>query len=122
MNLAHEPSYNNNANYWIVGHRGQISGFDTAMMYMPDQGLSIVVVCNRSLAFKDDWPTNAATAAMNNMIGFLYPNLIAESQIGASSSASNSTDAQKSKRASVPDSGPRALPLNEYPARGFSGR
>ena len=122
MNLAHEPSYNNNANYWIVGHRGQISGFDTAMMYMPDQALSIVVVCNRSLAFQDDWPTNAATAAMNNMIGFLYPNLIAESQIGASRRASKSTDVQKSERARVPDSFPRAVPLNEYPARGFSGR
>jgi hypothetical protein len=56
------------------------------------------------------------------MIGFLYPNLIAESQIGASRRASKSTVVQKSERARVPDSFPRAFPLNEYPARGFSGR
>lgn len=120
MNLAHEPSYNNNANYWIVGHRGQISGFDTAMMYMPDQGVSIVVVCNRSLAFKDGWPTNAATAAMNNMIGYLYPTLIANSQIGTSTSVSKGV--MKSKRAGISGSGPRAFPLTEYPARAFSGQ
>lgn len=81
MNLAHEPDTNNNADYYIVGHRGQISGYDTAMMYLPDQEVALVLVCNRSLLFGEGLPTNALEVALNDIIEVLYPEMIAENQL-----------------------------------------
>lgn len=81
MNIAHEPDYQNNADYYIIGHRGQISGYDTAMMYLPEKNVSVVMVCNRSLKFAQGFPTNALEAGMNAMIKVLYPDLIANNQM-----------------------------------------
>lgn len=85
MNMAHEPDSNNNAQYWIVGHRGQLSGYDTAMMYLPEQEVALVLACSRSLLSNaaESWPTNALTAALNDVIAVLFPDLIADNQINA---------------------------------------
>ncbi len=88
MNIAHEPDPNNNADYWIVGHRGQLSGYDTAMMYLPEQEVALVLACSRSLLVNEaeNWPTNALTAALNDVIAVLFPDLIADNQISSSAS------------------------------------
>jgi D-alanyl-D-alanine carboxypeptidase len=78
LHMAHEPDSTNNADYWIVGHRGQISGYDTAMMYLPDFDCAIVVACTRSLKNAPGFPTNAATVALNGMVNILFPKLIAD--------------------------------------------
>lgn len=81
MNLAHEPDLQNNANYFIIGHRGQISGYDTAMMYLPEKQCALVLVCTRSLKMAPGLPTNALEAALNAIIAELFPDLIAENQL-----------------------------------------
>ncbi len=78
--LAHEPDSTNNADYWIVGHRGQISGYDTSMMYLPEQDVAIVVACTRSLKNAPGFPTNANLVALNGIVKVLFPKLIADSQ------------------------------------------
>jgi D-alanyl-D-alanine carboxypeptidase len=80
LHMAHEPDSTNNADYWIVGHRGQISGYDTAMMYLPDYDCAIVVACTRSLKNAPGFPTNAATVALNSMVNILFPKLITDSK------------------------------------------
>ncbi len=105
FNIAHEPDPNNNANYWIVGHRGQISGYDTAMMYLPEQNVSLVLVCNRSLKFGTGLPTNALTAALNDIIGKLYPEMIAESQLSSTGTRKMAADQAEPLR---------RMPLAEY--------
>jgi len=80
LHMAHEPDSNNNADYWIIGHRGQISGYDTAMMYLPEYDAAIVVACTRSLKNAPGFPTNAATVALNGMVNILFPKLIADSK------------------------------------------
>jgi D-alanyl-D-alanine carboxypeptidase len=80
LHMAHEPDSTNNADYWIVGHRGQISGYDTAMMYLPDYDCAIVVACTRSLKNAPGFPTNAATVALNAMVNILFPKLISDSK------------------------------------------
>jgi D-alanyl-D-alanine carboxypeptidase len=85
MNIAHEPDPNNTADYNIVGHRGQISGYDTAMMYLPDLKVAMVVVCTRSLlnapaGSTTSYPSNASVVALNDMVKVLFPKLIADSQ------------------------------------------
>ncbi len=81
IKLAHEPDYTNNADYYVIGHRGQISGYDTAMMYLPEKNASIVVVCNRTLKNGPGFPTNALEVALNKMVALLYPDLIATNRI-----------------------------------------
>ncbi len=95
MGLAHEDDGVNDANYYMIGHRGQISGYDTAMQYLPDQDTGIVVICNRSLSngpgdgpFGGDnpfpnplWPSNANDVAVYYIINQLYPELIAANKI-----------------------------------------
>lgn len=76
MKIAHEPDTTNNADYYIIGHRGQISGYDTAMMYLPEKEAAIVVVCNRSLKFGPGFPTNALGVALNQIVATVYPDLI----------------------------------------------
>lgn len=78
LHLAHEPDSTNSADYWIVGHRGQISGYDTAMMYLPEYDCAIVVACTRSLKNAPGFPTNAATVALNGMVNILFPRLITD--------------------------------------------
>lgn len=80
LQLAHEPDSNNNADYWIIGHRGQISGYDTAMMYLPEEDCAIVVACTRSLENAPGFPTNANTVALNGIVNILFPQLIADNQ------------------------------------------
>ncbi len=81
MKLAHEPDVTNNADYYIIGHRGQISGYDTAMMYIPEKNVALVVVCNRTLRFAEGAPDNALLVAMNQIIAILYPDLIAANKL-----------------------------------------
>ena len=113
MNIAHEPDYNNDSNYWIVGHRGQISGFDTAMMYLPAEGVAFVVVANRSLAIEPGWPDNAATAAMNDIIGYLLPDVVAAGKTAGSGTGLNESRKSASKRQSG-NGRFRNFPLSEY--------
>jgi D-alanyl-D-alanine carboxypeptidase len=80
LHMAHEPDSTNNADYWIIGHRGQISGYDTAMMYLPEYDCAIVVACTRSLKNAPGFPTNAATVALNGMVNILFPKLIADNK------------------------------------------
>lgn len=80
LQLAHEPDSTNNADYWIIGHRGQISGYDTSMMYLPEEDCAIVVACTRSLKNAPGFPTNANTVALNGIVNILFPQLIADNQ------------------------------------------
>lgn len=80
LQMAHEPDSTNNADYWIVGHRGQISGYDTAMMYLPEYDCAIVVACTRSLKNAPGFPTNAATVALNGIVNILFPKLITDNK------------------------------------------
>jgi len=97
MGLAHENDPNNNADYYIVGHRGQISGFDTAMQFLPDQNTAIVVVCNRSLKNGPDFPTNSNLVALNYIVNVLFPELIQASQVPPASTETVSTIASMKK-------------------------
>jgi D-alanyl-D-alanine carboxypeptidase len=120
LQMAHEPDSNNTADYWIVGHRGQISGYDTAMMYLPEYDAAIVVACTRSLKNAPGFPTNAATVALNGMVKILFPKLIADSQariIVAPESApvEQSIDAGQERAESLRTRAVRTgLPLSEY--------
>lgn len=113
--LAHEPDSTNSADYWIVGHRGQISGYDTAMMYLPDQETAIVVACTRSLKHQAGFPTNAATVALDAIVGILFPKLIAENKTGvpagAAGEATSAWERSPARTASLPGF---RLPLSEY--------
>lgn len=115
LNMAHEPDTTNNADYWIVGHRGQISGYDTAMMYLPEQQTAIVVACTRSLKNGPGYPTNAATVALNAMVGILYPELIEQPE-ALSRSASGMKRSQALKAPATEAEGARhySFPLSEY--------
>lgn len=118
LHLAHEPDTTNGADYWIVGHRGQISGYDTAMMYLPEYDCAIVVACTRSLKNAPGFPTNAATVALNGMVNILFPKLIAESKTktvvpSGSTGSLEAVDSSRIMRALSPQrlSG---RPLSEY--------
>lgn len=105
--LAHEPDSTNSADYWIVGHRGQISGYDTAMMYLPEPQAAIVVACTRSLKHQAGFPTNAATVALDAIVGILFPKLVAEHKTGLASDR----DRSPARAAGRPA---YRLPLSEY--------
>lgn len=125
LHMAHEPDSNNSADYWIVGHRGQISGYDTAMMYLPEQDAAIVVACTRSLKNAPGFPTNAATVALNGMVNILFPKLIADNKatiivtredarIGHPTAADVSQDSPKTANAVRTGAIRSGLPLSEY--------
>lgn len=118
MNMAHEPDPNNNADYWIVGHRGQLSGYDTAMMYLPELDVALVLACTRSLKFQGDWPTNALTAALNDVIAVIFPELIAQNKLSSDATAAPATgeriDRLRSGPAAPFSSGRFNAPLTEY--------
>lgn len=118
LHMAHEPDSTNSADYWIVGHRGQISGYDTAMMYLPDYDCAIVVACTRSLKNAPGFPTNAATVALNGIVNILFPKLIADNKVVIATGGTEATDAAvaavgapKTLRAARQ---PLNLPLSEY--------
>jgi D-alanyl-D-alanine carboxypeptidase len=92
MGLAHEDDSVNKANYYLIGHRGQISGYDTAMQYLPDQDTGIVVICNRTMSNgpgegpfdpfpATGWPNNANEVAVYYIINELFPDLVDSSQV-----------------------------------------
>ncbi len=110
MNLAHEPDFTNGANYYIIGHRGQISGYDTAMMYLPEQQVALVVACNRSLEVGQGLPTNALEVALNAIVAELYPELIANNLLPAPSEVGPALR-EKSGIVTPPA---RPMPLTEY--------
>jgi D-alanyl-D-alanine carboxypeptidase len=121
LHMAHEPDSNNSADYWIVGHRGQISGYDTAMMYLPEYDCAIVVACTRSLKNAPGFPTNAATVALNGMVNILFPKLIADSKTNivvtpedAGVEATASIGIQRAMSAQPSNRKYRNLPLSEY--------
>ena len=109
--LAHESDPNNNANYEIYGHRGQLAGYDTAMQVLPDQEVALVLVCNRSLKNaamgEPALPSNAGAVALNDIIAEMYPDLIADNQL-----PSSGTELQQ--RRDVTDSPIRGKILTEY--------
>lgn len=113
--LAHEPDSTNSADYWIVGHRGQISGYDTAMMYLPEQDTAIVVACTRSLKHQAGFPTNAATVALDAIVEILFPTLIAEHKTGRAAGAAAAM-ARDGERVPPRSAGRPAFvpPLSEY--------
>ena len=116
MNMAHEPDPNNNAQYWIVGHRGQLSGYDTAMMYLPEQEVALVLACSRSLLSNEaeSWPTNALTAALNDVIAVLFPDLIAENQISSSNATNDRVEVKALKSSTSAPVREFRAPLTEY--------
>ncbi len=118
MNIAHEPDGINQADYFIVGHRGQISGYDTSMMYLPDKDVAIVVVCNRSLPpFDPRSPNNSNEVALDQIVALLYPDLIAASKINVGAAASQATRARAAAlQTDAATDGRRAFrgPLTEY--------
>jgi D-alanyl-D-alanine carboxypeptidase len=116
LHLAHEPDSTNGADYWIVGHRGQISGYDTAMMYLPEYDCAIVVACTRSLKNAPGFPTNAATVALNGIVNILFPKLITDHKTRLTPAVAA---ALESTRTPVLPRAPSAgktlgLPLSEY--------
>jgi len=115
LQLAHEPDSNNNADYWIVGHRGQISGYDTAMMYLPQEDCAIVVACTRSLENAPGFPTNANTVALNGIVNILFPKLIADNQAKIVVTR-ESVPTGRTPKAMLATPAPkyRNLPLSEY--------
>lgn len=118
LHLAHEPDSTNGADYWIVGHRGQISGYDTAMMYVPEYDCAIVVACTRSLKNAPGLPTNAATVALNGMVNILFPKLIADNKTQPAPARSTSDEPEAATspgilRAMSPQK-TFTLPLSEY--------
>ncbi|MEI8089742.1 MAG: serine hydrolase domain-containing protein [Opitutaceae bacterium] len=78
LHMAHETDSTNQANYWIVGHRGQIAGYDCAMEYLPQYEVALVVTCNRSLKNAPGFPTNALSVALNDIIKVLLPQIITD--------------------------------------------
>lgn len=120
--MAHEADSTNNADYWIVGHRGQLSGYDTAMMYLPDYDCAIVVACTRSLKNAPGFPTNAAAVALNGMVNILYPKLITDNktapvktEIVKSEGSEDSVNAESPNRTRVMSQRKKLnLPLSEY--------
>ncbi len=114
LHMAHEPDNTNNADYWIVGHRGQISGYDTAMMYLPEYDCAIVVACTRSLKNAPGFPTNAATVALNGIVNILFPQLIADHPVDiAGGHQAESLNSRRTLR-STPEPKRLRLPLSEY--------
>lgn len=118
LHMAHEPDSTNNADYWIVGHRGQISGYDTAMMYLPEKDCAIVVACTRSLKNAPGFPTNANTVALNGIVNILFPELILSSQadVVVTPESSGDVEVAASRRTMRAISAPKylRLPLSEY--------
>jgi len=120
LHIAHEPDSTNKADYWIVGHRGQLSGYDTSMMYLPEQSVAIVVCCTRSLKNGPGFPTNANAVALNGIVNVLFPKLIADSKANFLSPKEVSVLAESTSeagqvRASVYRGNViRGLPLSEY--------
>ena len=120
LHVAHEPDTTNKADYWIVGHRGQLSGYDTSMMYLPEQSVAVVVCCTRSLKSGAGFPTNANATALNGIVNILFPKLIADSKANLFSAEEVSTLAEPTSeagpaRARAPRSDfSRGLPLSEY--------
>lgn len=108
MKLAHEPDTTNNADYYIIGHRGQISGYDTGMMYLPEKNAAVVVVCNRTLRLADGEPDNALLLAMNKIIAILYPDVIAANKMPPK------TGAMPLEAKQPPTPFKRKAPLTEY--------
>lgn len=135
MGLAHEDDDVNDANYFFIGHRGQISGYDTSMQYLPDQQTAIVVICNRSLANgpgnnpppqTPPWPGNANDVAVYFIVNVLYPELIEATKTADSGGDPVSTAIRIRSKAGLFASGkkdpsgtfqylPTRFPLMEYP-------
>jgi D-alanyl-D-alanine carboxypeptidase len=113
MCMAHEPDSTNGADYWIVGHRGQISGYDTAMMYLPEQETAIVVACTRSLKNAPGFPTNANTVALNAIVNILFPKLIADHKVEVSATPESAAQRPGRQLRSLRPTR-RYLPLSEY--------
>jgi D-alanyl-D-alanine carboxypeptidase len=120
MHIAHEPDTTNKADYWIVGHRGQLSGYDTSMMYLPEQSVAIVVCCTRSLKNGPGFPTNANAVALNGIVNILFPKLIADNKANFLSTREVSTLAESTSEEGQPRPSAyrgnvlRGLPLSEY--------
>ena len=49
LGIAHEANVSYNADYFSIGHRGQVSGYDVAVLYLPDLKVTIAVMTNRTL-------------------------------------------------------------------------
>ena len=79
LGLAHEADTANGADYYNYAHRGQISGYDTAMITLPQKGVSLSLICNRSL--ESGGPSNAAEVALNDIIALLFPDLITDNPL-----------------------------------------
>jgi D-alanyl-D-alanine carboxypeptidase len=113
MALAHEDDPTNQADYYIVGHRGQISGYDTAMQYLPELDTAIVVICNRSLKFAPGFPSNANLVALNFMVKTLYPGYVAVHRVRSTSPNVPAAVEIKSSESSVGKSN-TSVPLGEW--------
>jgi D-alanyl-D-alanine carboxypeptidase len=113
LQIAHEPDSTNNADYWIVGHRGQISGYDTSMMYLPEVDCAIVVCCTRSLKNAPGFPTNANTVALNGIVNILFPKLVSDNQAKIVVTPESVT-APRALRPMATPARKYNLPLSEY--------
>ena len=121
LHMAHETDSTNNANYWVVGHRGQISGYDCAMQYLPEYDVAVVVTCTRSLKNAAGFPTNASGVALNDIIKVILPQIITDNpaKLTISDAATLGNDATQSQSLQAdastdPKKALRGRALSEY--------
>ncbi|MDQ0288811.1 serine hydrolase domain-containing protein [Oligosphaera ethanolica] len=87
LGMAHEADASNNSNYDVIGHRGQIAGYDAAMISLPGQACSLAFICNRSLWNEANWPTNALAVIGFKIVHYLFPDMVAEAKLTTTRSA-----------------------------------
>jgi len=95
-----------------IAHRGQISGYDTVMMYLTEVNCAIVMVCNRTLRVDDGKIISGLEVGVYDMFKILFPEMVERyAYTGPTTETPEQLRATKSAERRLPFAN---LPLSEY--------
>ena len=100
-----------------IAHRGQISGYDTVMMYLTEVDCAIVMVCNRTLPMQGDHVISGLEVGVYEMINILFPEMVAkwrEPFLGSAPMDQLSVHSNESPSTRSESAPFRAFPMSEY--------
>jgi len=131
--MFREPDFINMANYYSIGHRGQIKGYDVMFLVIPEKRCVLSACINRNLlndptmaSPRDpaEWPKSVSELVLFEMVNVLFPDLVNAGKViptaipvgPVMTPKTGAGDAKDATKVIPPALKPRKTkPLTEYP-------
>lgn len=116
LHLVKELDLKHNSAVPNIAHRGQISGYDTVMIYFTEVNCAITMVCNRTLPIVDGEVLSGLNIGVYNMIEILFPEMVEKYKYEGTAQAGDESpiEVKSLNLEGDPEEKPWHAPLSEY--------